>query len=449
MIYKISGEQPFQVLSDSFSVSPSESGYNLYISADGVNYSQFATVAANTTRQFTGMNNGNYYILSGNTSEVQVNWNRDCGGGGGGGYVLPTATASRLGGVKIGSGINVASDGTISANGGGKTVVNFDSTTQAERATLYTTLKALYDAGSGNTINDTYAFYKTLNSNQGVPFDYYQFDSANTLILGAVVTSGNSTAYEQVLKITSDGSVTVSTNTVGGGAAGPTVINFDEMTQAERATLYSQLYGMTGSTEYLNENYVFFKTFREGVIQYRLQLIDAEYYGRIIFGTTIQNPFDGSQIWFPTVWLTSDGSFEKETIDSTKGVSFDFDETRNWIDSENEQPLVFNKATSAITIGNTTITTGNTYSMSGDLVWFTTLRGNWAKKWVGLELKVIDTNNEETHYCYPTTSWKEITPITVNGITFDKEQSFYFGNGIKITLDFNDEAQMTNVIYSE
>jgi len=351
MIYKISGEQPFQVLSDSFSVSPSESGYNLYISADGVNYSQFATVAANTTRQFTGMNNGNYYILSGNTSEVQVNWNRDCGGGGGGG----TAGVSSLNG---------------------------------------------------------------------------QTGALTTKTVGGQSILG-------------EGDIPIS------GGSGPTVINFDKMTQDERATLYSQLYGMTGSTEYLNENYVFFKTFREGVIQYRLQLIDAEYYGRIIFGTTIQNPFDGSQIWFPTVWLTSDGSFEKETIDSTKGVSFDFDETRNWIDSENEQPLVFNKATSAITIGNTTITTGNTYSMSGDLVWFTTLRGNWAKKWVGLELKVIDTNNEETHYCYPTTSWKEITPITVNGITFDKEQSFYFGNGIKITLDFNDEAQMTNVIYSE
>lgn len=41
------------------------------------------------------------------------------GGGGGGSYTLPTATASRLGGVKIGSGISVTNDGTISATGGG------------------------------------------------------------------------------------------------------------------------------------------------------------------------------------------------------------------------------------------------------------------------------------------------------------------------------------------
>lgn len=38
--------------------------------------------------------------------------------GGGGSYTLPTATATRLGGVKIGSGITVTNDGTISAEGG-------------------------------------------------------------------------------------------------------------------------------------------------------------------------------------------------------------------------------------------------------------------------------------------------------------------------------------------
>lgn len=39
--------------------------------------------------------------------------------GAGSSYTLPVATASTLGGVKIGSGISVASDGTISASGGG------------------------------------------------------------------------------------------------------------------------------------------------------------------------------------------------------------------------------------------------------------------------------------------------------------------------------------------
>lgn len=38
----------------------------------------------------------------------------DGDGGGGGSYVLPTATADRLGGVKVGSGVTVQEDGTIS-----------------------------------------------------------------------------------------------------------------------------------------------------------------------------------------------------------------------------------------------------------------------------------------------------------------------------------------------
>lgn len=39
-------------------------------------------------------------------------------GGGGGGYVLPVATDSTLGGVKIGSGLNIDSGGTLSTSGG-------------------------------------------------------------------------------------------------------------------------------------------------------------------------------------------------------------------------------------------------------------------------------------------------------------------------------------------
>ena len=40
-------------------------------------------------------------------------------GGGGGSYVLPTATVNRLGGIKVGTGLEVEEDGTLSASGGG------------------------------------------------------------------------------------------------------------------------------------------------------------------------------------------------------------------------------------------------------------------------------------------------------------------------------------------
>lgn len=229
MIYKINGENPFQVLSDSFSVSPSESGYQLQISADGKNYTNFATVAANTTKQFTGMNNGNFYRLSGNTSEVTINWMRECkssGGSGGGSGSTVTWNQIVTGGTKIAEiSIDGASTDVYAPEGGdSKSLVNFDETSQADRAALYTELKDINDGGSGNTINSNYDFYKTLNSNQGVKFEYYGFDSADTLVLGAVVASGDSSVYEQVVKIQSGGTVQVETNAVGGGGAQDYVI---------------------------------------------------------------------------------------------------------------------------------------------------------------------------------------------------------------------------------
>lgn len=51
------------------------------------------------------------------------------GGGGGSEYILPTATASRLGGIKVGSNLSIESDGTLSAQAGGSSVVEL---TQAE-----------------------------------------------------------------------------------------------------------------------------------------------------------------------------------------------------------------------------------------------------------------------------------------------------------------------------
>lgn len=41
------------------------------------------------------------------------------GGGGGGGYVLPTASADTLGGVKVGENLSIDGDGVLSATGGG------------------------------------------------------------------------------------------------------------------------------------------------------------------------------------------------------------------------------------------------------------------------------------------------------------------------------------------
>jgi len=55
------------------------------------------------------------YVLTSTGSGVQ--WAASSGGGGGGSYTLPIASPSVLGGIKIGSGLQIASDGTVAVTG--------------------------------------------------------------------------------------------------------------------------------------------------------------------------------------------------------------------------------------------------------------------------------------------------------------------------------------------
>lgn len=75
-----------------------------------------------------------------------------------GGYVLPTATASRLGGVKIGSGISVEEDGTISASGASAdSAKRSDIATEFSDATAYTAGCFVYHEGTLYQFNADHA----------------------------------------------------------------------------------------------------------------------------------------------------------------------------------------------------------------------------------------------------------------------------------------------------
>lgn len=119
MLQTIIGQQPFQVLATNFSISPSNEGYDLQISSDGFNYSTLFSVGAGITRMVTGISNGSYFRLLGNESEVVINWNKQCNGGGGGGgeYILPVASETTLGGIKVGDGLAIDANGVLSTSG--------------------------------------------------------------------------------------------------------------------------------------------------------------------------------------------------------------------------------------------------------------------------------------------------------------------------------------------
>lgn len=72
------------------------------------------------------------------------------GGGGGDSYTLPTASASTLGGVKVGSGLSVTAEGVLSADGVTPAAAQVDSTATtiaALKEDFNTLLAALRTAG--------------------------------------------------------------------------------------------------------------------------------------------------------------------------------------------------------------------------------------------------------------------------------------------------------------
>lgn len=70
---KITGEKPFQVLAHSFAVSPSNEGYTLNYSADGISYTAYGiSTPAGENLLVTDAPKGCYWKLAGNQSEVII-----------------------------------------------------------------------------------------------------------------------------------------------------------------------------------------------------------------------------------------------------------------------------------------------------------------------------------------------------------------------------------------
>lgn len=164
MTQKITGEAPFQVLATNFSISPSLQNYILQISADGINYSDLFTVSAGQTKMVTNVANGSFYRMKNNNSEVTINWRTQCNdgqGGGGGSYILPPATQQTLGGVKVGNGLTVQADGTLSANGGGS---------EDYRIELSTNDPESFTEGDIDNLND---FFDAVKADPSIAKDAY------------------------------------------------------------------------------------------------------------------------------------------------------------------------------------------------------------------------------------------------------------------------------------
>lgn len=75
MVLKITGEQEVQILSHSFIVSQSESGYTLAYSGNGSSWTLYSeSTPANEDLIVNGVAFGTYIKLVGNTSEVTISY---------------------------------------------------------------------------------------------------------------------------------------------------------------------------------------------------------------------------------------------------------------------------------------------------------------------------------------------------------------------------------------
>lgn len=138
-----------------------------------------------------------------------IDFSGNGGGGGGGSYVLPVASESTLGGVKIGSGITIDENGAISAEGGsagGPKVVYLNQLSKQEKKDLYDEIVA-YSTADNFPAGD----YRFLNySNDNDYTGYYELFVSriigNTVTLSAIFKGrSNTKVLIRVHRLFSDG----------------------------------------------------------------------------------------------------------------------------------------------------------------------------------------------------------------------------------------------------
>jgi len=96
---------------------------------------------------------------------------------GGGGYTLPPATTNTLGGVKIGDGISVTNDGTISASGGSSitpVIIEITEYMSAMFSAFYNNGEEYYETNISAEVQEQFdAAVEALNTNIATPAYFY------------------------------------------------------------------------------------------------------------------------------------------------------------------------------------------------------------------------------------------------------------------------------------
>lgn len=135
------------------------------------------------------------YVESGETPTVNIE--TDTFSGGGGSYTLPTASATTLGGVKVGSGLAIDADGVLSASGGSG--LPYVEVTPTSSTMTFNELKAIAQSNNPNI------YVKIIGETDGTPpvlgFVTYQFvpEEDDNEIITITTYAFPYTAYDDVI----------------------------------------------------------------------------------------------------------------------------------------------------------------------------------------------------------------------------------------------------------
>lgn len=288
-----------------------------------------------------------------------------------------------------------------------------------------------YQKGGGSGSGSTVSWKQEVTG--GTEIAQITIDGSTKRVYVPEDISGSSVSYSQTLsagteigQITIDGSATTIYAPAGGGSQGPTVIDFDAMSQSELAAFYAELAPVWSATS-VNGDYVFLKSFtdytpeNQGTRQIRLQLLQLDG-STFKFGYAL--PSSGDRAVTFQLSLNSDGTMQT-SVGAVQGVTKDT-QVVSYFNTWN-QNITFDKSTSGFTTNSEPMTDGMAFG--GSFYWFVVnaAQGDWGQAIPLLLFDVVDESGNTKTYEYPTIS-KQSVSETISGVSYT----------LSVTADYGD-----------
>lgn len=378
-------------------------------------------------------------------------------------YQLLPASASWLGGVKVGSGLSIDENGVLSTSGSsGPVVYNFiDWVAASAEEKIAMRAEWTADFNSGKTV-----YMKAETTGSEIIYllleklEYYdQFRYAsdaylchlsinNSSAMGAqgkkvkkvdIITKDNKASAYQLGVVKVGSGLTIDGNGVlsvsGGSSSGPAIYYFNQMSQAELTALYTELVAYKDQDGYVVSgfpaaNYTFLIYHNgndfSGYVPLNLCGFSQDAGGSAIFSGSFEDIWwDLQRIYRFNIQITYDG-----TVVDNGAQLITVELNMEACGPALEDGLYFDKATSAFTDGNeSTYATGTAYEGKFKDALLSCAEGNWGfYRFAYLAFRVSETDGSYNWYSFPHLIKKTLaSSVTIDSVEFSTQMTLYYG----------------------